>query len=105
MKVTINIPDRDWYEMAGRAEKNGMKVSDLIEHAVQSITNTDPRRLLTRDHVTRMVEEGVPDPVIAHRLHLTIAHVAQIRRAAGMKPVRFRRENWDHELITKADAA
>lgn len=105
MKVTINIPDRDWYLMASRADKNGIKVSDLIEHAVQSITNVDPRRVLTRDQVTQLVEQGIPDPVIAHRLHLTIAHVAQIRRAAGMKPVRFRREHWEHELLAKDEAA
>lgn len=105
MKVTIDIPDRDWYLIAGRAETAGVKVADLLYTAARNLVANNPERTLTRDRVAELVNQGIPDPVIAHRMSLSVAHVAELRRAAHLKPVKFRRAHWEHELLERNNVA
>lgn len=105
MNITINIPDRDWYALAEKADTSGVKISDVIVTAMRSVIGDNPRRLILSDRVIELVKAGIPDPVIAQRLSITVQHTAQIRRGAKLKPVKFRREDWERELLEGSNAA
>lgn len=102
MNVTVTIPDREWYALAGRAEKSGVRVADLIGAAVRGLTADNPQRVVLRDQVQNLVENGIPDIVISHRLNVGLDHVRKVRRSLGLRPVKFRRETWEHELAGAA---
>lgn len=105
MNITINIPDRDWYTLAEKADMTGVKISDVIVTAMRSVIDTNPRRIILSERVTELVKADVPDPVIAQRLGITVQHAAELRRAAGLKPVKFRRQDWERELLEGSHAA
>lgn len=98
MKITLTIPDREWYALSGKAEKSGVKIADLVAAAVVGLVHDNPSRVVLRDQVQHLVERGIPDPVIAHRLRIAVDHARKVRRELGLKPVRFRREQWEQEL-------
>lgn len=100
MKVSVTIPDREWYALAGKAERAGVKIADLVTAAVVGLVNENPSRTVMRDQIQHLVEQGIPDPVIAHRLRVAIEHVRKVRRDLGLKPIRFKREQWEHELAS-----
>lgn len=91
--------------MAGKAEKSGVKVADLIVTAIRSVVADNPRRIVLRDQVENLVKQGIPDPVISHRLRISITQVGSMRRALNLKPIKFRREMWEHELMERLEGA
>lgn len=99
MKVTVEIPDKIGWVLAGQAERHGMKVGQMIAHMIITAHKPAPdgSALSLRERVRREWEKGVPDPVIAHRLGFTLETIRRHRRTLG-NPNRFRRERWEHEL-------
>lgn len=106
MKVTVEVPDRMGWVLAGYAERRGITVGEMIAGMLARTyrPNAEGVALSIRDRVRAEWERGAPDPVIAHRLQLPTGTVAANRRALGLKAHRFRREQWEHELLGK-DAA
>lgn len=100
MKIAVNIPDQEWYLIAGKAERAGVKISDIIGAAVRSLVADNPQRVVLRDQVQTLVEKGIPDIVISHRTHVGLDHVRKVRRELGLQPVKFRREDWEQELAS-----
>ena len=98
MKVTVNIPDREWFDLATEAERRGVKVGDMLAARLRGTPSSTYRPIVLRDRVTLLVEKGIPDPVIAERLGESLEVVRSVRRKAGLKPNRFRRERWEHEF-------
>lgn len=98
MKIAMTIPDREWYALAGKAEKAGVKIADLVQAAIVSLVHDNPSRMVLRDQIQHLVEQGIPDPVISYRLRIAIEHVRKVRRDLGLKPIRFKREQWEKEL-------
>lgn len=99
MKVTVNVDDRDFWQLANRAEREGVKVADLIAAVFRSAGGVHAYHpVVLRDKVAELVDAGIPDPVIAHRLGEPLEQVRSARRGLRLKAVRFRREQWDHEL-------
>ncbi|WP_315106312.1 hypothetical protein [uncultured Microbacterium sp.] len=98
MKLALNIPDREWFELAGRADRANTRLDDLIVSAVRGLLEDSPRRTAMGDRVHDLVLQNVPDPVIAHRLQVPVEHVRVLRRSHGLRPVKFRREEWEQEL-------
>lgn len=103
MKVTVNVDDRDFWQLANRAEKEGVKVADVIAalfRTANGVTAFHP--VVLRDKVAELVDAGIPDPVIAHRLGEQLGQVRAARRSLGLPAVKFRREDWEHELSRPA---
>ena len=98
MKLALNIPDREWFELTGRAEKTNTRLQDLIITAVRGLLEDTPRKTTMGDRVRDLVADGIPDPVIAHRLNVPVEYVRSLRRRAGLEAVKFRREQWEQEL-------
>jgi len=103
MKVTVNVDDRDFWQLANRAEKEGVRVADLLAALFRTAKDVRSfRPVVFRDKVGELVERGIPDPVIAHRLGESLESVRSARRGLGLPAVRFRREAWEHELTGRA---
>lgn len=88
MKVTVDIPDREWAIMVTRAEQHGLKIPDLIRAGITSVM---PHNRPIGDDVIMLVRAGYPDARIAERLGVVNGTVARIRRRAGLPANRFRR--------------
>lgn len=106
MKVTVEVPDRMGWVLAGHAERKGVTVGVLIAGMLQRAYRSRPdgAMMTTRERVRSEWELGAPDPVIAHRLQMNVDTVRAHRRALRLVAHRFRREQWEHELLGK-DAA
>lgn len=79
MRVTVDIPDREWWFLSEMAEKRGVTVSDLIRFApshVQGVTQDDL--------IFALNEAGLPDADIAARLGVLLRRVAERRRYMGL---------------------
>ena len=101
MKVTVNIDDRDFWALANKAEQQGVKVADLLAAMFRTGTAVPARGMrpvVLRDKVAELIDAGIPDPVIAHRLGEPLEMVRSVRRQLGLRPVRFDRRRWEHEL-------
>lgn len=83
MKVTIDISDREWWELTELAEQRGVKVADMVKIAL-----TTPHTITQTDMIQALNKAGLPDADIAGRLNLTVGYVAQRRRWLGLKPNR-----------------
>lgn len=106
MKVTVEVPDRMGWVLAGDAQRRGMSTAQMIADMLARKYQTDANgvALSLRDRVRAEWENGAPDPVIAYRLDLATGTVARIRRKLGLQANRFRREQWEHELLGKDTA-
>lgn len=108
MRVTIDIPDRDYGVMVSRAEAHGLKVNELIRHAIYS---TVPHQRPFGADVILMVQAGYPDAVIAERFDVTNATVKRIRLKAGLPANKFTRRTtpeppvWPGVSFTRTEAA
>lgn len=99
MKVTVNIDDREFWKLANRAEREGVKVADLISAIFRTAQDVKALRpIVFRDKVAELVDRGIPDPVIAHRLGEPLQAVRVARRSLKLPAVKFKRERWQHEL-------
>lgn len=100
VRVQVEIPDRLGWVLASRAEARGMRVGELIAGMLTNAYRPTPdgRAPSMRDRVHVEWEKGIPDPVIAHRLGERVDAVRLARRSLGLKPHKFRREQWEHEL-------
>lgn len=103
MKVTVNIDDKDFWQLANRAERDGVKVADLLVAVFRSANGLKQfKPVVFRDKVAELAHAGIPDPVIAHRLDASLDSVRLARRSMGIRAVRFRRELWEHEFARPA---
>lgn len=101
MKVTVNIDDKDFWALANKAEQQGVKVADLLGamfRGGQHVHARGVRPVVLQDKVAELVDRGVPDPVIAHRLGEPLEMVRSVRRRLGVGPVKFDRRRWEDEL-------
>jgi len=81
MKVVVDIPDREWAQLVGRAEEHGLRVPELLRVAIEEAV---PAERPLRVRVLELVVAGLPDAVIARELQLTNRAVSDIRRKAGL---------------------
>lgn len=86
MKVTIDIPDREWALMVERAESHGLRVAELIRAA---INDAIPNRMPFPEQVLHLVRAGFPDARIAERFGVPNNAVKTIRLKAGLPANRF----------------
>lgn len=100
MKVTLDIPDREWARLVTAAEAHGVRVADLVRDGVRRAV---PAEWSAAERIVRLVVEGLPDAVIAERLGVAKQYVGRVRRRAGRPPNRFDRSAWAGEF--KRDAA
>jgi hypothetical protein len=97
MRVVLNLPDKHWAALVDIADKQAVKVNELIARTILTLI---PREIPARDRIPGLVKAGLPDAVIAERLNVRKAFVAEVRRAYGMPPNRFDRAAWDDEFKT-----
>ena len=90
MKVTVDIPDREWAVLLDRAEANGLKVPELLHMAIRSVF---PHTRPMGEDVLILVRAGFPDRQVAERLGVTNAVVQRLRRKAGLPANRFARSD------------
>jgi hypothetical protein len=83
VKITIDVPDREWWTLADLAERRGVKVSQMVK-----LTLTTNHTITQLDVIRSLVDAGLPDADIADRLGLTVMYVAGKRRWMGLKPNR-----------------
>lgn len=86
MKVTIDIPDRNWAQLVERAESHGLRIADLIRVA---INDAIPNRMPFPEQVLHLVKAGFPDARIAERFGVTNNAIKTIRLKAGLPANRF----------------
>lgn len=79
MRVTVDLPDKVWAQLATRADKAGLKVGDILGEALREIVTptverprrsrvTGPRHRFTPEdtrEITRLFSAGVPYTAIA----------------------------------------
>lgn len=91
MKVTVNVPDHEWWHLSELAEQRGVRVADLIMIGIKRAPE------VTQDDLIKaMVNAGLPDADIAAKLNILVYRVAERRRWMGLKPNR-RPANWGRE--------
>lgn len=100
MRVPLDIPDKVFAALVDVADARNVKVDQLI---AQSILALVPREVPARERIPGLVQAGLPDAVIAERLRVRKAFVAEVRRAYGLKPNRFDRAAWEHEFKRTGD--
>jgi len=88
MRITVDIPDRDWARLVGVAEERGVKLPELVYAAVLDLM---PWRDTIADQVQHLARAGFPDARIAERLGVNNAQVSALRREAGIPANRFTR--------------
>lgn len=81
MRVVVELPDKEAWALAERAEKRGVKISDLIRAAARDLVRVSSK---PRDVIGDLVRVGLPDGEISIRTGLTPASVARHRRALGL---------------------
>lgn len=100
MKVTIDLPEAVWGKLASAADRQNVKVGDLIGRAVVSLIEPKvqqapahapeiaplpvPTRAPLVDSVTRLNRQGRTDRQIAARLNMTLAAVRAQRYAHNL---------------------
>lgn len=102
MRVTLNLPDKQWAALVEIADNQNVKVDELVTRSIMSLI---PREIPARERIPDLVRGGLPDAVIAERLRVGKAFVAETRRAHGLKPNRFDRAAWDHEFRRSRDGS
>lgn len=95
MRITLDLPDKQWAALVDVADRQQVKVNDLIARSVLSLI---PREIPARERIPDLVRAGLPDAVIAERLRVLKSFVAEVRRAHSLPPNRFDRGAWEHEL-------
>lgn len=100
MKITLELPDRIGWAMTDIAEKRNTTLPLLITGMVLKVFTPKASGAAPtfRDRVHTEWEKGAPDPVIAHRLGEPVEQVRVARRALGLGPRKFAREQWMDEL-------
>lgn len=98
MKVTIDVPDREWWHLTDLAEQRGVKVSDMVK-----LTLTTAHTITQTDYIRTLNASGLPDADIADQLGLTVGYVAERRRWMGLKANR-RPAVWSQRPSTGAAA-
>lgn len=95
MKLALNIPDRDWWQLTAVAERRGTTASEMVQHAVLGILGEETARQAAararRDVVVEMAAAGFTDTLICERTGEHRQYVAHTRNAAGIKANRQRR--------------
>ena len=81
MKITVDIPDRVWWNLSELAEKRGVKVGELVR-----ITIRETPQDTQDDLIKTLVTSGFPDADVAARLGILVYQVATRRRWMGLKP-------------------
>lgn len=99
MKVTIDIPDRDYWQAAAVAERQGVRVADMVGALVEAGIHaaTEPR-----ETVLALVRAGYPDGEISKRTGMTVLTISGHRRALGLPP--NRRAVWERQQRAAAAA-
>lgn len=100
MKVTVDIPDRDYWRLTGIAERNEATVQSIVQAAVLSVARV---ALAPRDTVRGFVLAGLPDGEISIRTGMTVQTIATHRRSLGLPP--NRRAVWQQKQAEKRKAA
>lgn len=100
MKVTIEIPDRIGWALTDHAEARHSTLPLMIAGMVlkafaPKATGAAPS---LADRVESEWSKGAPDAVISHRLGEPLESVRVARRSRGLKPHKFDRRKWEHEL-------
>lgn len=88
MKVTIDLPDRQWFLLGEIAERQGVPVAWLVDHAIRGVVGDETARLARararRDRVVALARSGMTDAAICERTGETRGYVAGTRRAADL---------------------
>ena len=85
VKITVEIPDREFWSLAERAEGRGVKVADLVRAAARDLARVASQ---PKDVVRDLVKAGLPDGEISIRTGMTVQTVANHRRGLGLPPNR-----------------
>lgn len=94
----MNLDPRDVWRLQTVAERRGVKVAAILRAAIRdAVAGEVPATV--EDKVGDLVDRGVPDIVIARRLGVGLEYARKVRRGMGLRPVKFRREDWEHELL------
>lgn len=91
MKVTIDFPPEDWWELCNVAETQGVPVAEFVTRALQNAAHPAElskfeRERARRQAIVSLVRQGLTDDVIAERLGELRGYVAEARRRAGLAP-------------------
>lgn len=97
MKVSFDIPDRDWWRFSGIAEKRGMTLSELLSDAIRAeirrpyIEVADEQQAQRQALVEYLVDQGFTDTRIAERLGVPVHFVRTARTHVGLPANKQRR--------------
>jgi hypothetical protein len=84
--LTVTIDDRDWWTLAGHAERDGLKTEELLTRMlIQSIRTQVGGKNFDTD-VENLWGEGLTDGQMSVALDVTRARVADVRRRLGLTP-------------------
>lgn len=91
MRVTVDIPDREWWRIASVADLRGQKVDEMVAQIALGLAHPDP--------VRRLHAVGMTDAQIASETGLLLGTIAARRRKLGLPP------NKKTSTIRKREAA
>lgn len=97
MKVSFEVPDRDWWRFTGIAEKRDMTLSELLSDAIRAeirrpyIEVADEQQAQRQALVEYLVDQGLTDTRIAERLGVPVHFVRTARHNVGLKANKQRR--------------
>lgn len=95
MKIVLELDDRTWWEIAGRAEKAGVKVPELVAKVLSGEEPAKPiskrqirlnKRTSLEKQFVELYEQGLHDGEISISLNKTRQWVANTRRNLGLEP-------------------
>ena len=84
--LAVTIDDRDWWSLAGKAERDGLKTDELVTRLLIQAIRTQVGGKGFDSDVEQLWEEGLTDGEMSVTLNATRARVADTRRRLGLTP-------------------
>jgi len=84
--LTITIDDRDWWTLAGKAERDGLKTDELVGLMLIQAIRTQVGGKELDSNVENLWEDGLTDGEMSVTLGIPKSRVADIRRRLGLSP-------------------
>ena len=84
--LTVTLDDRDWWVLAGKAERDGIKSDELLARIVIQAIRAQVGGKNFDTEVENLWREGMSDGEISVALNVTRVRVSATRRRLGLTP-------------------
>jgi hypothetical protein len=84
--LTVTIDDRDWWSLAGKAERDGLKTDQLLTLLMIQAIRTQVGGKDFETNIETLWRAGKTDREMSIELNVTRVRVSEVRRRLGLTP-------------------